>query len=1263
MKRFLRFVLRTLFSLVALLVLLGLGLGFYVRTDHFRRLVQDKAISTVNESIRGEVSLERIGGTLWGDIVLHDLRVRHQDGEILHLPAVKISYSWRALIRGQLEITRVEAVNPVLRLARDGKGSWNIAEAFSSDNEESSGFTLALKEIVLRQAKIDVALGGAEPKAYHLAGLDLNGRLNILPAGVEVNVREVSSQLKAPEMPEFRVKGALGYQDVSSPPTLTMTGFSVESALSRIRIDGQLADFDQPRFTAKAAVEKLSARDIARFFPDWPQRHDLNGAIELAGPLDALETQVNLAVAGAKVSARLHLNVAQDTPRFHGTIDVANADSRQWLEKERFAGVLSGNIAIKGKGFSPEDIDARGNVKIVALEAAGWSLGDATLKGRIRQNEISVDGSLNGALGGAEWRGQVALTEIPRYEMDIAVRDLDIKKVSPDGGATGGKLNFKGRVKGTGVKLADLNTQAEIRILPSAVGPVKVQQGALSASFADGRIRIARAMLRTADTTLIMTGDFGTDIAQRGTLDYDLRAQNISSWLSLVGESGKGTLALKGRAQGNITALQSSGTAKIADLRIAGVTIEDGNIAFDLTRAEKQSLPAGTLRAALRGVQSGIRLSKLDATVNVAPNESPAIQFVAKAQDQWSRAHALAGDLGWQGNDLFGRLREFSLQLPDGTWKLTQPAKIEKRGENLSFEKVSLRNGAKDFTVDGRVAFPGEQALKFRLNGFPLETLAAFLPEQPKMTGMLAIRGEVNGTAAEPEIAASTDLRDSTIGGQRYAGVAAELVYKNHSARLNLTMRQDSSRTLNAAGALPLALSWHDGWSSEIVGPMDFRVQSSGLSLAFLNAYSGKSVEQVDGELLLDMRVRGALKEPELTGTFRVGGGKLKVIPLGVNVTDIAAAGRMDSNSIGIESLSARAADGTLNGKGALALKNYQADNFKLSLAFNGWPAISSQRYRVETAGNLTIQGTLQAPKVAGDIEIVEARLRPDLAFLEQSATAVKRDESIVIVRGDDPEQALKEKTSKTKNAGGNALFKQMSLNIDLRMPGNLWIRHPDAVTELRGRIRVMKVIDEDINLTGATDIVRGWVGFQGRRFNLSRGRVQFTGGGKIDPSLDIVAEYRLPQYRVRALVGGTAQSPTLRLTSEPQLEQADILALLLFGKPVNALNQSQQTSLQQNALDVTSGFVAAKIGAAVSEALGLNRLGIDAGELDFNGGKIGFGRYIGRDTYVSVSQDVAGERGREVNVEYQIAPDWKFGTSTDTRGSSGAEIIWSKQY
>jgi autotransporter translocation and assembly factor TamB len=134
-------------------------------------------------------------------------------------------------------------------------------------------------------------------------------------------------------------------------------------------------------------------------------------------------------------------------------------------------------------------------------------------------------------------------------------------------------------------------------------------------------------------------------------------------------------------------------------------------------------------------------------------------------------------------------------------------------------------------------------------------------------------------------------------------------------------------------------------------------------------------------------------------------------------------------------------------------------------------------------------------------------------------------------------------------------------------------------------------------------------------------------------------------------------------LTSQPRLDQADILALLLFGRPMNSLNKSEQGSLQQSAINLTSGYVAGRIANSVSAALGLDHLGIDIRQVDFGGGQIGFGRYVGGKTYVSVSQQLSGEQGREVALEYDVARDWKIGTSTSSTGSNGIDIIWHKRY
>jgi translocation and assembly module TamB len=236
-------------------------------------------------------------------------------------------------------------------------------------------------------------------------------------------------------------------------------------------------------------------------------------------------------------------------------------------------------------------------------------------------------------------------------------------------------------------------------------------------------------------------------------------------------------------------------------------------------------------------------------------------------------------------------------------------------------------------------------------------------------------------------------------------------------------------------------------------------------------------------------------------------------------------------------------------------------------------------------------------------------------------------------------------------------------LDLGMRAPGNLWVRHPDLIAELSGDVKISKARQRDLDLTGRVEVVRGSFAFQGRRFQLSRGVVQFTGGGKINPSLDVAAQYKLPNYQVEVVISGSVEKPTLTLSSQPPLEQADILALILFGRPLNTLNQNEQASLQQSAVNVASGFVAGKIAGSVAKALGLDSLGIDVSEVDFSGGRVGFGRYVGSKTYVSASQQLSGEHGREVSMEYEIVPDWKIGTSATSTGSSGIDIIWHKRY
>src|SRR5437867_12897098 len=106
-----------------------------------------------------------------------------------------------------------------------------------------------------------------------------------------------------------------------------------------------------------------------------------------------------------------------------------------------------------------------------------------------------------------------------------------------------------------------------------------------------------------------------------------------------------------------------------------------------------------------------------------------------------------------------------------------------------------MKNVDKELLLKGRFACAGKQDLTLNVDRLPLETVTAFFPQPPKMSGLLAVQARIAGTAAAPEIAASARLTDSMIAGQAYAGANADVNYKDKRTSLRLVLQQDSAHT------------------------------------------------------------------------------------------------------------------------------------------------------------------------------------------------------------------------------------------------------------------------------------------------------------------------------------------------------------------------------------------------------------------------------------------------------------------------------------
>jgi len=230
-----------------------------------------------------------------------------------------------------------------------------------------------------------------------------------------------------------------------------------------------------------------------------------------------------------------------------------------------------------------------------------------------------------------------------------------------------------------------------------------------------------------------------------------------------------------------------------------------------------------------------------------------------------------------------------------------------------------------------------------------------------------------------------------------------------------------------------------------------------------------------------------------------------------------------------------------------------------------------------------------------------------------------------------------------------------VALDVQVTMPDDLVLRGTDlrpggptgtklgnVNVTLGGDIRVRKDPGAPLTLVGVVNTVRGFYEFQSRRFNVERdGTIRFVGLPTMNPLLDVGATRKIPNTGVTARVHitGTAKAPQLQLTSDPPLEESDILALIVFNRPVNELGTGERSSLAATAGGIATGFIAAPLGQSIGKALDLDLFEItttkESGELAAG---VTLGQQLNERTFIRMRQEFGVRSTTEFQLEYEIA-------------------------
>ncbi|NNE09532.1 MAG: translocation/assembly module TamB, partial [Gemmatimonadetes bacterium] len=320
----------------------------------------------------------------------------------------------------------------------------------------------------------------------------------------------------------------------------------------------------------------------------------------------------------------------------------------------------------------------------------------------------------------------------------------------------------------------------------------------------------------------------------------------------------------------------------------------------------------------------------------------------------------------------------------------------------------------------------------------------------------------------------------------------------------------------------------------------------------------------------------------------------------------------------------------------------------------------TADRSQIRGRGELRLSGTRRVPRVRGDVTIDRGVLR----IPEDPQNLLPAEGDAVL--WEIPEYAARagaDSAAAIVPNGPAAVRPSLDpdVEIGLSIPSGLWIRGQGLDVELSGDLSLGYREGAPV-VTGELDATRGTFVLLGRTFRMESGSIVFYGDKELNPALDIRLAINLEGTLVRLAVGGTLLEPELALTSEPPMPEGDIMSFLLFGRPLEELNNNQVDLVQRRATDIATVFGTGKLEAKLADQLGVDLVRIRSTSGDSGGTSLVLGKYVSRKVLLEYEQAIESSVFF-ISLDYILSRHFRIRTLYGQSDQSGMEVNWFNEY
>ncbi len=400
---------------------------------------------------------------------------------------------------------------------------------------------------------------------------------------------------------------------------------------------------------------------------------------------------------------------------------------------------------------------------------------------------------------------------------------------------------------------------------------------------------------------------------------------------------------------------------------------------------------------------------------------------------------------------------------------------------------------------------------------------------------------------------------------------------------------------------------------------------------------------ELRGQASLDAALSGSLSQPRFRGQGQAQIERLQHAASGLGGRNGELQVQFDEqrltlSKLQLQGLGDKDDGGWLRGDGELAW-NADALTTRVALKAEAFRLLNRFDRQLVTSGDITLTANPKQLRVRGQISADQG------VFDISQGDAPTLDDDVSVRREPVPSNAA----AHTKR---NAM--QPDIELSFKLGERLRVQGRGLASRLQGQLQFVQKNGGSLQTTGVVEMGGGRYKAYGQTLDIETGELRFT-GSLDNPRIDILALRPDIETRVGVRATGSAQTPRVRLYSEPDLPDNEKLAWLLLGRAPDELGRNDTALLQRAAFALLSGE-GSNPATQLMDKLGLTEFSVN--NSDDAGTTLRVGAQLGRRWTVGYERSLNSATG-SWQLVYRLGQRFRLRAQSGTDSALDALWLW----